>query len=212
MYGFRTRATRLVAAFATVTTALVFAVAGPASATVKTTSAIATVTQSPTVSTPGFNTACTVAKKTQNCAEIRTQTQVGSYMVLGGSFQQVLDPTGKPLIDPATGQAIALNNLALVDTTNNNAVVTTFKHKFNGEVLATAVSADHNTLYVGASSPRSTANRSSTWWPSASPRARVSARSCRCGRSAGSWSPTRRSRTPLTPSAAASAPCSSGRR
>ena len=53
------------------------------------------------------------------------------------------------MIDPATGQAIALNNLALVDTSNNNAVVTTFKHKFNGEVLATAVSADHNTLYVG---------------------------------------------------------------
>ena len=150
MNGFRMRATRLLAAFATVTTALVFTVAGPASATVKTTSGLATVTQTPTVSTPGFNTACTVANKTQNCAEIRTQTQVGSYMVLGGSFQQVLDPsTGKTLIDPATGQAIALNNLVLVDTTTNNAVVTTFKHKFNGEVLSTAVSADHNTLYVG---------------------------------------------------------------
>ena len=89
MNGFRMRATRLLAAFATVTTALVFTVAGPASATVKTTSGLATVTQTPTVSTPGFNTACTVANKTQNCAEIRTQTQVGSYMVLGVSFQQV---------------------------------------------------------------------------------------------------------------------------
>src|SRR2546430_1936010 len=106
------RASRLVAGLATVTTAMLVAVAGPAAAVVKTTTGIATVTQAPTVSTPGFNTACTVANKLQNCAEIRTQTQVGSYMVLGGSFQQVLDPsTGKALIDPATGVAIALNNL-----------------------------------------------------------------------------------------------------
>jgi hypothetical protein len=144
------RTSRLFAILATGSTGLALAIAGPAEAAVKITSGLATVTQAPTVSTPGFNTTCTVAKKTQNCAEIRTQTAAGSYMALGGSFQQVLDAsTGKALVDPATGVAIALNNLVLLDTTNNNAVVTTFKHKFNGEVLATAVSADQTKLYAG---------------------------------------------------------------
>jgi hypothetical protein len=142
------RASRFVAALATISTVLLFATSGPASAAAKTTSGIATVTQTATVITPGFSTPCRAGK--QNCAEIRTQMQVGPYMVLGGSFQQIIEPsTRKPLIDPATGVAIALNNLTLLDMTHTNAVMTTFKHKFNGEVLATAVSADHNTLYVG---------------------------------------------------------------
>ena len=137
-------------AVATVTAGMLGVTATGAAAAVKTTSGITTVTQAPSVATPGFNKTCTVARKTQNCAEIRTQTQVGSLMVLGGLFQQVLDPaTGKPVTDPATGNPLALNNLTIIDTAQGNQVLTSFKHTFNGEVLATAVTADHTRLYVG---------------------------------------------------------------
>ena len=124
---------------------------GSATAVVQTTSGISTVTQSPLTTTPGFSSPCTVAGKPQNCAALRAFRQVGSVMFAGGSFQTILAPnSSKPMTDPATGQPlIGLNNLVALDTTNNDAVLTTFKHTFNGAVLALAASTDGNTLYVG---------------------------------------------------------------
>jgi hypothetical protein len=123
----------------------------PATATVVTTSGISTVTQAPLATTPGFSTPCTVSGKPQNCAAIRAFKQVGSVMFAGGSFQTILAPnSSKPMTDPSTGQPLTgLNNLVALDTTNSDAVLTTFKHTFNGAVLALAASTDGNTLYVG---------------------------------------------------------------
>ena len=116
----------------------------------QTTTGISTVTQAPLATTPGFSTPCTASGKPQNCAAIRVFKQVGTVMFAGGSFQSVLYPnSNKVMTDPATGLPLALNNLVALDTTNNDAVLTTFKHTFNGAVLALAASTDGNTLYVG---------------------------------------------------------------
>ena len=124
----------------------------PATATVPTPPplGISTVTQQPLATTPGFSSPCKVSGKPQNCAAIRAFKQVGTVMFAGGSFQSVLYPnSSQTMTDPATGLPLALNNLVALDTTNNDAVLTTFKHTFNGAVLAFAASTDGNTLYVG---------------------------------------------------------------
>jgi hypothetical protein len=113
-------------------------------------SGLAGVTQAAAKLTPGFNTACKVSGKTQNCAAIRTFLQVGNKMFIGGTFQQILGPNGKPLIDPKTGKPLTgVTNLTVVDTNNKDAVDTSFKHVFNGTILALAVSPDDSRLYVG---------------------------------------------------------------
>jgi hypothetical protein len=112
---------------------------------------ISTVTQAPLTTTPGFYTFCKVSGKNQNCAAIRAFKQVGSVMFAGGSFQTILAPNSStPMIDPSTGQQLTgLTNLVALDMNNNDAVLTSFKHTFNGAVLALAASTDGNTLYVG---------------------------------------------------------------
>ena len=111
---------------------------------------LAGVTQAASQITPGFNTACKVSGKTQNCAAIRTFLQVGTKIFIGGAFQQILAANGKPLIDPKTGKALTgAKNLTVVDTSKKDAVDTSFKHVFNGTILALAASPDNSRLYVG---------------------------------------------------------------
>jgi hypothetical protein len=121
---------------------LLTAVAAVPAMAINPTTGVATVSAIPGHTTPGFNTTCTVNKKTQNCAQVRAQAQLGNTMFAGGSWAQVTDPaTGKPVA--AGTNLVAYNRLT-------GAVLTTFTpHTFNGMVRALAISPDGTTLYVG---------------------------------------------------------------
>jgi hypothetical protein len=146
----RSRSLRL-GAVTVLATAVIGAVsAGQASAVANATTGIATVTQSPSVSTPGFNTPCVRSNKPQNCAALRAFAETGTTMFTGGSFAQVLNPSGQPYVDPGTGQPLTgINNLVALDTSNGNSIITAFHHTFNGPVLSLAVTPDDSRLYAG---------------------------------------------------------------
>jgi hypothetical protein len=135
------RCTRRIAAIAAAGLALAVGLAVPASA-INPSTGIATVSAVPNNLTPSFNTTCTSAGVTQNCAQVRAQAQNGNTMYAGGSWAQVTDPTTK------TTTTSRPNLVAYNRTTG--AIMSGFAaHTFDGMVLALALSPDGTKLYVG---------------------------------------------------------------